>query len=157
MRLAGWLAEGLAGWLAEAQRASKDTGVPAVGYVLYVFFVWLFRASRNTGAPAVGYCLVFLSCNFGPRRTLGLQLSGTHCVVFLSGNFWPRGKLGLQLSVIVLSFLEKPKEAQRGPERPREAQRGPEARRGPERPREAQKGRAWIEQAVMRLAGWLGG
>ena len=46
------------------------------------------------------YCLVFLSCNFGPRRTLGLQLSGTYCVVFLSGNFCPQGKLGFQLSVM---------------------------------------------------------
>jgi len=72
--LSGWGA----GWLAEAQRALKDTGVPELSGV----FVRQFRASRNTGAPAVGYCLVFLSCNFGPRRTLGLQLSG-----IVSGNF----------------------------------------------------------------------
>ena len=31
---------------------------------------------RDSGAPAVGYCLVFLPVDFGPRGTLGLQLSG---------------------------------------------------------------------------------
>ena len=84
-------------------------------------FVRQFRASRNTGAPAVGYCLVFLSCIFGPRRTLGLQLSG-----IVSGNFKAWGKLGTQLFVSFLSFLEKPREAQKGPERPRAAQKGSE-------------------------------
>ena len=111
------LAGGLAGWLAEAQRALKDTGAPELSGV----FVRQFRASRNTGAPAVGYCLVFLSCNFGPRRTLGLQLSG-----IVSGNFKAWGKLGTQLFDSFLSFLEKPREAQKGPERPRAAQRGSE-------------------------------
>jgi len=111
------LAGGLAGWLAEVQRALKDTGAPELSGV----FVRQFRASRNTGAPAVGYCLVFLSCIFGPRRTLGLQLSG-----IVSGNFKAWGKLGTQLFVSFLSFLEKPREAQKGPERPRAAQRGSE-------------------------------
>ena len=139
-----WLAGGLAGWLPVAQRASK-----------------------YNCAPAVGYCLFLLSGHFGPRGTLGLQLSGIvwfcclaisgleghrgsscgFCVVFLSGNFGPRGKLGSSCRLLSCLFErgpERPREARRGPEKPREPQRSPEslreAQRRTERPREAQRG-----------------
>ncbi len=110
------------------------------------------------------YCLVLLSSNFGPRGTLGLQLSGivwffclaisgleghwgSSCRVHIAWSFClatsvPKENWGssCRLCSVLFSLC---REAQRDPERPREAQRGPErpreAQRGPERPREAQR------------------
>ena len=97
-------------------------------------------------APAVGYCLVFLSCHFGPRRTLGLQLLGIAwcCCLATSG---PEENWGSSCRLLSC-LLYVCREAQKGPERPREAQRGPEtpreaqpdSQRGPEKPREPQRG-----------------
>ena len=132
--LAGWGAGWLAGW---AQRASKDTGVPAVG----------------------NCCFVFLSGNFGPRGTLGLQLSGTvwsfrleisglgapavrYCVFFCVWQLRAPGDPAVGL--LSCFFLDRPGEAQRGQERPREARRGPEkpteSQRRTERRREGRRG-----------------
>ena len=56
-------------------------------WILYVLFVWSVRASKNNRAPVVRYCLQVLSVLFGPRGTLGLQLSDIVCsfCLILSG------------------------------------------------------------------------
>ena len=95
-------------------------------------------------APAVGYCLVFLSCHFGPRRTLGLQLLGIAwcCCLATSGSEENWGS-SCRLCMYCLVFSTYVcGEAQKGPERPREAPRRPKrpSQRGPEQPRELQRG-----------------
>ena len=139
-----WLAGWGAGWLADAQRASKSTGSPAVGYVLCGLVVWQLRAPRKTGDPAVGYVL---SC------------------LLLRGPEKPRETREAQRGP------EKPREAQRSPKSHRGTETHREAQRGRERPmyicmhvcRQTQRGRAWTEQACHALgslagglAGWLG-
>ena len=132
-----WLAGWGAGWLADAQRASKSTGSPAVGYVLCGLVVWQLRAPRKTGDPVVGYVL---SC------------------LLLRGPEKPRETREAQRGP------ERPREAQRATEAQRLTERPREAQRGPERPRyscmyvcrQALRGRAWTEQACHAL-GWLAG
>ena len=137
----GWLA----GWLAGRLRPREHRRTPGLQL------------------PGV-YCLVLLSSNFGPRGTLGLQLSGivwsfclaisgleghwgSSCRVHIAWSFClatsvPKENWGSSCRLCSVLFLLC-REAQRDPERPREAQRGPErpreAQRGPERPREAQR------------------
>ena len=57
--------------------------------VLPVLFVCPFRASKDSGVPAVGYHLYFLSVLFRPQGNVEFQLSGIvcyFCLSFLSGG-----------------------------------------------------------------------
>ena len=83
----GWLAWGLAGWLRHREpRRTLDSSCQ----VCSVWFCCLailgleerWGSSCRVCMYVCMYCLVFFSCIFEPRRTLGLQLSGTYCVVF---------------------------------------------------------------------------
>ena len=55
--------------------------------VLPILFVWSVRASRDPGVPAVGYYLLFLSGLFGPRGILGLPV-GYILFFFVFVLFW---------------------------------------------------------------------
>ena len=127
--------------------------VPLAAFIaLYVIMYWatfvcMYLPTSLAGAPAVGYICVYVH-----------MYICMYCLVFFISC--REAQRGQERPRVAQRVPEKPREAQSGPERPREAQRAAErhrdAQRGPERPREAVCTSVFVYIAAVSELHWMG-